>query len=364
MKNYRQLLRFFAIAGALTITFTGCNKDEDEPLNPTPVEPLYSGGAFICNEGAFMQGNATLDFFSYTTKAVISNVFQTTNQRPLGDVLQSMAILGDTGCMVLNNSNKVELVNMIDMKEIGVIENVSGPRYIIRAGKDKAYVSQWGDDGKIKVIDTKSLNVIKTLEAGAGPEQMIRYNGMIYVANGGGWGADSTITVINPSNDVVVGTIEVGYNPKSFAIDASGSLWVLCYGHVIYDPNWNIVGEKPSMLVKLNGTSLGVEKEVIISTTQHPAMLAASPDKNTFYYGGGFGFQGIWAWNNQSSTLDAAMVSDLFYYGFGVDPKDGKILGLEAPSFTEGGKLHLMDHNGSLQGTYTTGIGPNSVVFY
>lgn len=364
MKNYTHLLQFFALIAFTTIGFTACNKDDDEPLHPTPVEPVYSGGAFVCNEGAFTQGNATLDFFSYSTKAIINNVFETINQRPLGDVLQSMSILGDTGYLVLNNSNKIELVKMLDLKEIGVIEEVSGPRYIIRAGKNKAYVSQWGDDGKIKVIDLTTLGVSKTLEAGAGPEQMINFNGMIYVANGGGWGADSTVTVIDPSLDVVVGSIEVGYNPKSFAIDATGSLWVLCYGYIQYDANWNVVAEMPSKLVKFNGTSLGVEKEIVIGTSVHPAMLQTSPDRTTFYYGGGFGFQGIWAWNNQSSTFDATSVNDGFFYGFGVDPVNGKILGLEAPSFTEGGKLHLINPDGTVEGTYTTGIGPNSVVFY
>ena len=64
-----------------------------------------------------MQGNATLDFFSYTTSSVISNVFESINQRPVGDVLQSMSIIGDYGYLVVNNSNKIEVVTMQDMKE-------------------------------------------------------------------------------------------------------------------------------------------------------------------------------------------------------------------------------------------------------
>lgn len=364
MKHYFPFLKLFIAFGMAALLITSCSKDDDSN-GPTVVTPVYSGGAFICNEGAFMQGNASLDFFSYTTKAVISNVFQSINQRPVGDVLQSMNIMGDTGYLVVNNSNKVEVVTMIDMKEAGVIENVTSPRYIIRAAGSKAYVSQWGDDGKVKVVDLKTLEVVKTIETGSGPEQMINYNGLIYVANGGGWGADSTLTVINPSNDVVLGTIKVGYNPKSFAVDASGSLWTLCYGHVVYDPvTYEVIAEMPSKLVKLNGTSLSVEKEIVIGTSLHPTTLAASPDKEIFYYGGGYGFQGIYAWDNRTNTLPAAPLSDKYFYGFGVNPKNGEVLGLEAPTFTDAGNLYRFSADGTQLGEYTTGIGPNSVVFY
>ncbi|HBZ66357.1 MAG TPA: hypothetical protein DEO70_05915 [Bacteroidales bacterium] len=364
MKMQFSLIRFFSALFFTAVLITSCSKDNN-PDKPTVVTPVYSGGAFICNEGAFMQGNATLDFFSYTTTAVVSNVFQSINQRPIGDVLQSMSVIGDYGYLVVNNSNKIEVVTMQDMKEAGVIEGVTAPRYIIKVADNKAYVSQWGDDGKIQVVDMKTLEVVKTIETGLGPEQMIIYNDLVYVANGGGWAADSTITVINPTNDVVVGTIKVGYNPKSFAVDAGGSLWVLCYGHIIYDPvTWAIASEMPSELVKLSGTSLGVDEEKVIGISAHPTMLAASPDGNTFYYGGGFGFSGIYAWDNQSGSLPTTPISDKMFYGFGVNPDNGEILGLEAPSFTGPGVLYRFSPDGTQLGQYPTGIGPNSVVFY
>lgn len=357
-------IRFFSILSIAAVLITSCSKD-DNPDKPTVVNPIYSGGAFICNEGAFMQGNATLDFFSYTTSSIMSNVFETINQRPVGDVLQSMSIIGDYGYLVVNNSNKIEVVTMQDMKEAGVIEDVTAPRYIIKVGDNKAYVSQWGEDGKIKVVDLNSLEVVKTIETGLGPEQMIIYNDLVYVANGGGWAADSTITVINPDNDVVIGTIEVGYNPKSFAVDAGGSLWVLCYGHIVYDPiTWGIASEKPSKLVKIRGTSLGVDEEKVIGISAHPTMLSASPDRLTFYYGGGYGFSGIYAWDNQSATLPSTPISDKLFYGFNVNPDNGEIFGLVAPSFTDSGILYRFSSDGTLLGQYPTGIGPNSVVFY
>lgn len=364
MKSQFSFLRSFLLMIILSVLVGACSKD-DEPTGPDVVIPVYSGGAFICNEGAFMQGNATLDFFSFTTKSVVNNVFQSINQRPVGDVLQSMSVIGDYGYLVVNNSNKIEVVKMIDMKEAGVIEEVTAPRYLIAAENTKAYVSQWGDGGKVKVVDLNTFKVVKTIEVGEGPEQMIRFNNMIYVANGGGWAADSTITVINPANDVVVGTIEVGYNPKAFAVDAGGALWVLCYGHVAYDPvTWAIVKEMPSKLIKLNGTSLGVEKEIVISQSAHPAMLAASPDRKTFYYGGGYGFMGIYAMDNQSNTIPAEPISDKYFYGFGVSATNGQILALEAPTFTDPGILHHLSYDGKPLGQYQTGIGPNSVVFY
>ena len=60
------------------------------------------------NEGNFQLGNASVDVFDKTTGSISRSVFQSSNDRPLGDIAQSMLIDADTGYIVINNSGKVE----------------------------------------------------------------------------------------------------------------------------------------------------------------------------------------------------------------------------------------------------------------
>ena len=44
-------------------------------------------GLFICNEGNFQYGNATLSYYDPTTKTVENEIFYRANAMKLGDVL-------------------------------------------------------------------------------------------------------------------------------------------------------------------------------------------------------------------------------------------------------------------------------------
>ena len=54
-------------------------------------------GLFICNEGNFQYGNATLSYYDPTSKQVQNEVFFRANAMKLGDVCQSMIIRDGIG---------------------------------------------------------------------------------------------------------------------------------------------------------------------------------------------------------------------------------------------------------------------------
>jgi YVTN family beta-propeller protein len=348
----------------MTTVITGCKKD-DEPIY-VPAGP-FANGAFISNEGTFGQANASVSFYDFTGDSIRNSIYTLENNRPLGQVLQSMYTVNGKVYMMMNLSDTVAIAYADDFKNAGYITGLNSPRYMT-SYSNKGYVTQWGEWGEkgiVKVVDLNTNTILRSIEVGTGPEQAIVANGSILVCNGGAYDVDSTISVINPGNDKVVQTIEVGHNPKELVIDKNNDIWVLCYGYIKYDGSFNIILETPSKLVKLSGQSFQKIGEYLISATQHPQHLDISKDKGTIYYGGGYGYAGIYAMDIASTTTPATPLVDgtKYFYGFNVNPWNGEIYTLDATDYISPGILRRYTPQGVLIREYSVGIAPNGALF-
>ena len=111
-------------------------------------------GLFICNEGNFQYGNATLSYYDPETKSVQNEIFYRSNAMKLGDVAQSMTIRNGVGWVVVNNSHVVFAIDIDTFKEVGRITNLTSPRYIHFISDEKAYITQiW--DNRIFIVNPK-----------------------------------------------------------------------------------------------------------------------------------------------------------------------------------------------------------------
>ena len=76
MKHFYNLLALIAI---LSITFTGCSKDdsiidsEEEQLPPQTVTSI--DGFYLLNQGNMNSNNASLDFYDYSSGKFRTNIF-------------------------------------------------------------------------------------------------------------------------------------------------------------------------------------------------------------------------------------------------------------------------------------------------
>ena len=180
----------------LTVTLiNSCSSGPDRPVN----NPLFDDGYFVTNEGNFGSGNGSVSFIS-NNGSVQNDVFYNTNMFYLGDVVQSMTTANDKGYIVVNNSGKVEVVDMDSMNHIKTIENVGSPRYFTQVTQDKAYLSDWNSNS-VHIIDLTTDNVYGSIPVGAGPESITVANNKAYVCNVGGWGLENTVSVIDISSD-------------------------------------------------------------------------------------------------------------------------------------------------------------------
>src|SRR5687767_14423871 len=181
---------YIAIFLFATFTFlsTGCD-------NVNPPTDQYTNGIFVVNEGAFGSSNAELSFIK-SDNSVLNNIYAAGNSGlQLGDVLQSMHISNGKAYLVVNNSNKVEVVNVSDLENTATISNLSLPRYMITYN-GKGYISEWvgfSGDGNVKVVDLSTNLIIDSVVVGMQPEQMLLVGDKVLVANS----ADTTLHLIN-----------------------------------------------------------------------------------------------------------------------------------------------------------------------
>lgn len=250
----KQIRFSFFVALCSMLSFSACKTDD-----PQPQGGAYSNGHFVVCEGTFTNNNAAISFID-NDGIVTLDVFKTVNNRVLGDVVQSLTIVDSLAFIVVNNSQKVEVVNagtFVSKKTLND-ERFTFPRYVAKLNDNQILLTNGtgsGDDA-VFVINSKTFEIEKTIPTGAGPNQMILRNNRIFVANLGGWSNDSTITVINAGTLAVETTITVGDMPQSMILDKDGNIIVLCKGLSTYEswPVETVVSN--SKIVKLNTSTL------------------------------------------------------------------------------------------------------------
>ena len=352
MKKYSILLLVF------TLTFFACKKDEPKEDIPETDGPFY----YVSNEGAFSYGNSSVSRYDVKGE-IVNDVFKKANGRRPGDILQSIARANGKVYMMVNASNKIEVAMQKTLDEVGVIQGVNLPRYMVVTSNSRAYVSAWGNNGQIYVIDLLKDQVSDSISVGNGPEKMLASDGKVYVCNSGGFGNDSVLSVIDQTSNKVISSLVVGDNPIDIVKGQAGTIWILCKGKILYDANYQIIGHTPSYLVQTNMAAQSILKKVKISDDKHPSHLEINPDGNFLYYGAGFGFSGIYRYDITNNNLESTPLISRDFYGFNIEPINNQIFAFELTSFTVLGKMIIYGLDGQMKKEYTVGVGPNGVCF-
>lgn len=352
--------RFLIIAILFTIVFTSCKKETDEP-DPV-IDSKYSSGVFIINEGNFGHGNGSISYLETYTNTISHNIFETENDRNLGDVVQSMTMINEKAFICVNNSNKIEVVYSSTFKELGVINDVPLVRNIIKGNNGMAYASSWGNDGQVFVINPETLKVVATIPVGLGPEGMLIKDNLLYVANSGGLTVDETISVINTNTNELIETINLGsYSPRNFVIDHENNIWVICSG----TGSWSTVGQTASWLHKIDEDNLTSSLSIKLFDEIQPTHLEIDPTGTVLVFGGGFGTSGLYKINLfETHPVNIEQFIDGTFYGFSIDPETSTIYTANAGDYSNNGIINLYNFMGDSLGEYEAAIIPNGVTFH
>lgn len=340
-------LNFFVILLASLFLLISCDESDNGPkLN-------LNDGVFVINEGNFMAGDGTVSFFDPGTKTTTKDVFGLVNDGlALGDVVQSMTVVGDEAYIVVNNDNKVEVVDVNTFEAIRTISDLKLPRHFATAN-GKGYLTEWvnfGESGRVSVVDLTTYSVTKTITTDLGAENMLVVGDKIFVSNN----FTNTISVINTTTDEVVNTIEVADSPGEFVLDAQNKLWVICGG--AYQAN-------NGALIQIDLTTEEVVKTIAFNRNV-PTALATDASKNFLYYYAGKSVYRI-ATTALLAPTEPLLTEDnaIGFYGFDLDQNANIIYLGDAKGFASDGEVYRYNLDGSFIDSFSAGRGPNGFVF-
>jgi YVTN family beta-propeller protein len=340
-------LNFFVVLLASLFLFVSCDDNENGPKGD------FDNGVLVINEGNFNAGDGSVSFFDPATKTTTEDIFGLVNDGlALGDVVQSMTVVGDEAYIVVNNDNKVEIVNVNTFKALHTIIDVKLPRYFATAS-GKGYLTEWvsfGEPGRVSVVNLTTHEIVKTITTDLGAENMLVVGDKIFVSNT----FTNTISVINTSTDEVVSTIEVADSPGEFVLDAQNKLWVMCGG--AYQAN-------NGALVQIDLTTEEVVKTIAFNRNM-PTVLATDPSKNFLYYYAGKSVYRM-ATSATLAPLEPLLTENtaIGFYGLDIDSRNGIIYVGDAKGFAGDGAVFRYKLDGSFIDSFKAGRGPNGFVF-
>ncbi|WP_254713135.1 YncE family protein [Polaribacter sp. HaHaR_3_91] len=376
--NKRKLSVQIASALAVVFFFNACSSNEnfDDSVNPeVPTEPIVElKGFYLLNEGNMSMNKAALDYMDFETGIYEKEVFRTANPEEvggLGDVGNDMGIYGSKLYVVVNASNKVEVLDVNTRKKIKQI-NVDNCRYI-KFYNGKAYLTTYlgsiGDpnavNGKIMEIDTTSLSVTRSVDVGRQPEELVIHNDKIYVANSGGYSPpeyESTVSVVDIASFEETKRIEVDINLHRMQIDSEGDIYVSSRGDYYQTPSKLFVIDTELDEVKQT-FDLAVSNMTIFDDIMYIYSTEFSylTGENTISY-------------NRLDTKTETILTDSFIadedkalikipYGITINPETKDILITDAKDYVTPGTLYCFSSEGAFKWSVETGDIPNKVVF-
>ena len=314
-------------------------------------------GLFICNEGNFQYGNATLSYYNPATMEVENEVFYRANAMKLGDVAQSMIIRDGIGWVVVNNSHVVFAIDINTFKEVGRITNLTSPRYIHFISDEKAYITQiW--DNRIFIVNPKRYEITgyievpnMTMEQGS-TEQMVQQGDYLYVNC---WSYNNRILKIDTETDEIVAELEVGIQPNSLVMDCNNKLWTLTDGGY----KGSMYGEESPAIYRIDPETMTIEHKFEFPYGSDASEIILNGAKDRLYWIN----KDIWAMDVLDEELPTHPFIDsqgTIYYGLTVCPRSGDVYIADAIDYVQQGKIYRYSKNRELIHEFYVGIIPGA----
>ncbi len=330
----------------------GCTKDPTSVLQDVP-QPSAKG-VYIVNEGVWGRGNSTLTYYDLENFQAYNDVFGTVNGRSLGDVGNEMVIRDGKGYIVVNNSDRIEIIDLATNRSEGTISLPAGssPRHVAFGGDSLLMVTALYDNS-VLVYGLNGINLLGRIPVGANPEGIVVANGKAYVANSG-LGSGSTMSVISIASMSLTSTITVGDNPVGVALADDGMVYVVCGG--FYNDYSNPNDDTPARVAVVNPQTDAVIASLLIGG--HASLIALSD--------GGLGYvptsDRVVTIDTRSRTVAGTFLTG-YFYGIGVEQVSGDVYLTDPKNFVLPGEVLIYAATGQFRTKFTAGVIPGSIAF-
>ncbi len=342
LKNFPLSVVFFLLL------FSACKKDPTSPDN-TPQTPSATG-VYILNEGNFGQNNSSLSYYDIKNKTVANDVFSTVNSRPLGDIANAMVIRNNTGYIVVNNSDKIEIIDTRNHQSLGTINAGAGknPRRLAFINDSLVLVSNFYDSS-VSLINVLQKTIVQRIPVGLNPDGIAVKNNRAYIANSG-LGYGNTMSIINLATMMTAQTFHIGDNPVLVQTDSDGEVYILCAG---FD---NDLSDTPGKIYVYRPATESVVDSIFIGG--HPFAMCISQS--------GIGYvvseQKIVKLNTTTNTSIGKFIDGTFY-NVGVDETTGEVYCTDAKNFSAPGEVSIYSSTTQFKKKFTVGIIPGAMAF-
>lgn len=343
-----KLNKFLHLLFAFTLLLgvASCSTDNNDEIQPR-ID--YSNGFLIANEGKYGTPNAEVTFVTPDLSLKQDNIFSFNNGGKLGDVLQMIAFNGNNAYLLLNNSNKIQIVNRNTFKATGEITaGLNTPRYMAFANNN-IYVTndKFNGDKFVNVYKVSDNSLVKKITFTDAVERVVEAGNTIFVQNAS-FGYGNNITLINTTTNEIQKTITLN-GDISKIISNNQNVYAIA------------AGTTDSYIYQISSAG------DIIKTTTLTGITSAKNleiSNNKFYFSSG---KSVYTVDMKTGVIPTSPLftvasstdpySDL--YGFSV-VKD-LIFTSDANGFTQDSKIVVYNTTGAIVKTFSAGIGSNGV---
>ena len=338
-----------------------CVKDKPNP-EQTIIPNATHRGILISNEGSYGNNNAELSFLDLDTRSIFNQLYNSANKKALGDIVQSVSSINGKYYIVINNSNRIEIIDLNSYQHVASIASINSPRYITQVSQDKAYVSCLYSN-LIYVINLQDNSIIKTIHVDFNStEKMQLFNGYCYVTN---WDTASHIIYqINTLSDSIESKIQIiGAASHDIVLDQENRLWIL---------SGNKYKKTNSYLTKYDPITKQIIQTFSFQSNQDPFRLILNAHKDTLYfvdvdYNGASVSNGLFKMSIHANALPMNTFikapTNSYFWAVGFDSITSHIFLSDPKGFTQQSTIYEYTNDGNLINQYTAGIGSNGFLF-
>jgi YVTN family beta-propeller protein len=343
------MIRYISILSFLFILSVSCVKINPEPIENNNIS-IGTQNVIISNEGGFQNGNSSLSIYDKEINTITNKLYESINQSNIGDILQSMNHINHELYLIVNNSQKIIIVDDETYEYKTEINGFTSPRNLVPINSNIAYVTDLYAN-KIFVIDLNDKIIVSEIEVNGWCEEMISHNGKVYVANVEG----NQLYVIDTHNNQIIDSIQITESPSDLEIDKSNNIWVLSKGNIS-----NNINPAISIYNPVQDSIIYVKTMDNINGT--PSNLTMNSNRSNAYF-----IQGDVIKTNVNYPLN---FETLYYntgqqfYGLGIDPYNKEIYLSDAIDYVQNGVIYRLDSSGNEIDVFTAGIIPNQFLFY
>lgn len=340
--NFKWALMAFALVAV------SCDKDDDGS-DDDGNDAVVENGFYILNEGGFGNGNASLDEYDSEESMLFSSVFKAANGYNLGDVAQSINEINNQIFLVINNSNKVEVLNHANLEVNYTIEDVNLPRYIVEIPGDRGVITKadgdWGASlaNSLPVINLSTGQIESSIDVMGDCEEGTLVGSSLWICNT----EENKILKVNYNSMSIEGEIELTFPPKSIEVDDNNVVWVQGIG---YDANWN--AEKT--LVKIEAP-YSVDDVTTVRTVSGDGFAKMAYGDGYLYTvdAGDLTKMDVNTMQTEVKGLDVTYPYSIYYH----DDEDQVLIG-DALDFTNNGVVYVYTDDLSSVTSFNAGIAP------